>query len=165
MFTTPSAWAISYVDNALLQFSGEIGLISVGLEKKMSRYSLGGLYGIVPSEVSGGRVIETVTFRQTYRFYEWSRFDAYCGLNLFHILGLQYQSTNFRDAPQGYYPIGNVRGLFNLGTNLFFKKEEKNSFYFEAGINDIWIVNYLSNSREVNPRDHVSMGMGYKIGF
>ena len=153
------------MDNALLQFAGEIGFLSAGLEKRFSRYRLGGLYGIVPTELSRGPLIETITLRQTYSFYSWEKFDFYGGLNIFHVLGLDYQTEKFRDAPRNYYSIGSIRGLLNLGFNLSLLKDRKQSFYFEMGLNDISITNYLTNSREVNPSDHVSLGMGYKYGF
>lgn len=157
--------ALTYVDHGLLQIAGEIGTLSAGLEKNFTRYSLGGLYGVVPSEVSGGPVIETVTLRQTYRFYEWERVHFYTGLNLFHVLGLSYQSDKLRDAPDRYYPIGGVRALLNLGTEFRVNSLELASFYFEAGMNDIWIVNALTNGKEVNPGDHVSLGLGLKHKF
>lgn len=140
-------------------------MASVGLGKNFSRYSISGMYGIVPSEISGGPLIETVTLRQTYRYDEWDQMDFYLGLNIFHVLGLNYQTTKFRDAPKSYYPIGSIRALLNLGLAINMGKDKKNAFYLEAGLNDIWITNFLTNSREVNPYDHGSLGMGFKFGF
>jgi hypothetical protein len=154
---------VTYVDSSLIQLSGEIGLLSLGLEKNFSRYSIGGLYGLVPGEISGGPVIETVTLRQTYRFWDWKRLGFYGGLNIFHVLGLNYHTEDFRDAPRNYYAIGNLRALLNLGLQVQIKPEK--SFYFEAGMNDLWIENYVSNSNAVNPSKHVSLAMGFKHSF
>lgn len=153
------------MNQALLQYAGEIGLASLGVGKEFSRYSIAGLYGIVPSEMSGGPLIETVTVRQTYSFYDWKRMTFYGGLNIFHVLGISYESSEYGDAPKSYYPIGSIRGLVNLGFALTTNVKETRQFYFEAGLNDIWIVNWLSNNNVVNPGEHVSLGLGIKQRF
>lgn len=157
------SYGVTYVNHFLGQYAGEIGLLSVGLGKDFERYSLSGLYGLVPPDLSGADSIETVAIRQTYRFWDWQRFTFYGGLNIFHVLGLQYQSTKFRDAPDGYYSIGSIRALVNLGAGV--KLRENWNFYFEAGMNDIWITNFVSNSDVVNPTDHVSLALGLKKTF
>ncbi len=156
---------MTYVNHFVSQFAGEIGLISVGLGKEFTKYSLSGLYGVVPSEYSEGPVIETVTLRQTYSLYDWKRIDFYGGLNIYHVLSLQYQSSKFKDAPSEYYPIGSIRGLLYGGIALNMNPRRGSSFYFEAGLNDIWLTNWLSNSKTVNALDHGSLGMGYKLTF
>jgi hypothetical protein len=144
---------------------GEVGLISVGAERNFSRYSIGGLYGIVPSEYSEGPVIETVALRQTYRYYDWDRISTYVGLNIYHIFGLDYQSDKFRDSPGNYYQLGGFRGLVNLGLEIEVGSDELGSFYTEAGMNDLWIVNILTNRNSVNPLEHISLAMGFKHHF
>jgi hypothetical protein len=160
--------AVTYIDHFVSQFAGEIGLVSAGLGKDFSRYSISGLYGIVPSEYSGGAdgpLIETFAVRQTYRFYEWERMDFHVGLNVFHVLSLRYESAKFKNSPPGYYPIGSVRGLLNLGTSINLNKINTRSFYVEGGLNDIWIVNWLNNYNTINPSDHISIAAGYKFKF
>lgn len=115
-------------------------------------------------EYAEGPLIETITLRQTYNFYQWKRIRLYFGFNIFHVLGLQYESSKFRDAPEGYYPIGSIRGLLYLGISVATDKNEKRSFYFESGMNDIWIENTLSNST-VNPTEHISLAIGLKQKF
>jgi hypothetical protein len=44
-------------------------------------------------------------------------------------------------------------------------RPDKEAFYFEWGINDMWIENTLSNRKEINPLDHTSLGMGFKHSF
>ena len=157
--------ATNYLDLINSQFAGEIGLISVGAGREFGRYSLGLMYGIVPTEISLGRQLETVTFRQTYRLFDWSRFSFHTGLNIYHVLGLEYETHKYGEAPRRYYPIGSVRGILSFGASFFLDKARRDSFYFETGMNDMWIMNWLSNFGEINPADHLSMGIGFKIKF
>lgn len=157
------AQSVTYVNHFLGQYAGEIGLISLGLGRDFERYSISGMYGFVPPDLSGADSIETVAIRQTYRFWDWRRLSFYGGMNIFHVLGLQYQATKFRDAPEGYYSIGSIRALINLGVSA--EVRNKWGFYFEAGMNDIWIQNFVANTDVVNPSDHVSLGLGLKKKF
>jgi hypothetical protein len=157
--------AVTYVDHLVSQFAGEIGLISIGLGRDFSRYSIAGMYGIVPPEMSGTSAIETVTLRQTYRFHEWKRLSFHVGLNVYHVTGLNYETSKYGDPPDRYYPIGSIRGLLSLGTAVQIDRHEKSFFYFESGINDIWMVNWLANYKVVNPWEHFSLAMGFKQRF
>lgn len=156
---------MTYVNHFVSQFAGEIGAVSLGLGKDFERYSISGMYGFVPTEMSQGPLIETVTLRQTYILYNWDRIDFYSGLNTFHVLSLQYQSSKSRDAPSGYYSIGSIRALLYGGVAVNMRAQTMRSFYFEAGMNDIWIVNSISNSDTVDPVNHVSLAMGFKQRF
>lgn len=115
--------------------------------------------------MSGGPLIETVTLRQTYIFDEWDRLDFYGGLKIFHVLGLDYQSDKFRDAPGMYYPIGGIRALLNIGVSVAVRSLELSGVYFELGMNDLWIANALANQQEVNSPDHITLGLGFKNKF
>ncbi|MCM2350563.1 MAG: hypothetical protein NDI69_11135 [Bacteriovoracaceae bacterium] len=159
------AQGLTYINHFNSQFAGEIGLISLGLGKEFSRYSIGGMYGIVPSEISGGPLIETVTLRQTYKLFHWKRISVYTGLNIFHVLGIKYQTHDYGTAPDNYYPIGSIRGIMNLGISVAYNKKESKIFYVEAGMNDITIVNYINNSSVINPQDEVSLALGFKQRF
>lgn len=155
----------NYLDHINSQFAGEIGFISVGAGREFGRYSLGLMYGIVPAEISLGRQLETVTFRQTYRLFDLSRFSFHMGLNIYHVLGLEYETHRYGEVPHRYYPIGSVRAILSFGTSYYLDKARRSSFYFETGMNDMWITNWLSNFGEVNPIEHLSMGMGFKTKF
>lgn len=160
------AWGIPYIDHANLQVAGEVGVLSAGLGKNITpRYSLGVMYGIVPKEFSQTDMIETVTLRQTYRFYDWDRMEFYGGLNIYHVLGLRYETSKFREAPNSYYPINGFRGLFNLGTSIAIDQKRETRFYFEGGINDLWLVNIATNSETVSFVDHASLALGWKTSF
>lgn len=156
---------MTYINHVVSQFAGEIGLLSLGLGKDFTRYSLTGLYGWVPPEYSEGPLIETVTLRQTYHLTSWKRIDFYTGLNIYHVLSLDYESSKFRDAPSNYYSLGSFRGLLYLGFAMNYKKESMRSFYFESGLNDIWITNWLTNLETVSPEEHISLAFGFKQRF
>lgn len=155
-----------YIDHATVQVAGEVGFLSAGLGKQVTpRYSLGLMYGVVPPELSDAQAIETVTLRQTYRFYDWDRLDLYAGFNLFHVLGLRHEASKFSDVPSGYYPINGFRGLINLGSSVAIDRQRQTRFYFEAGINDLWLVNFATNTKTIAPSDYVSLCFGWKTAF
>ena len=123
------------------------------------------MYGVVPTEVSGGVLIETLTLRQTYEFYHWQRLAFYGGLNIFHVLGIKYRTEDYGEVPDKYYPIGSIRGLLNLGLSTTFNKKESRMIYIEAGLNDVAITNYINNSDVINLGDEVSLAFGFKQRF
>lgn len=140
--------------------------MSVGLGKKITpRYVLSFFYGVVPAEVSKGPVIETIAFKQSYRFYQWDRIDFYGGVSIYHVLGLKYQTSTYGLSPDNYYPIGSIRGLIFLGSSIITNSREKISLYFESGINDVWITNYINNIGTLNPTHYISMALGVKKDF
>lgn len=164
-FLTSSVHSVTFVNHFNSQFAGEVGLLSVGLGKDFKRYSVGGMYGVVPTELSGGPLIETITLRQTYEFYQWDRLSFHGGLNIFHVLGIQYRAEDYGDVPSGYYPIGSIRGLINLGVSTAFNKKKSRIIYVEAGLNDVAIVNYLNNTSVISIRDEISLAIGFKQRF
>lgn len=152
-----------YLDFYLIQFAGEIGLLSGGVGRRFSNYEISGMYGIVPAGVSRVGSIETIALRQTLNIYQKFNFKFYIGLNVFHVLGLDYQTGSYRDVPQNYYATGATRVLMSLGTIFYFNKNE--GIYFESGITDIWVENYIRNQSTINPSDHLSLSLGYKSHF
>ncbi len=166
LLISPVAWGNPYIDHANIQVAGEVGVLSAGLGNNITpRYSLGVMYGIVPKEFSKTEMIETVTLRQTYRFYDWDRMEFYGGFNIYHVLGLRYESSKYREAPNGYYSINAFRVLLNMGTSIAIDQKRETRFYFEGGINDLWLVNLVSNSETVSLWDHISLALGWKTNF
>lgn len=157
--------AVTYINHFNTQLAGEIGLIALGLGKEINRYSIGGMYGVVPAEVSGGPVIETVVLRQTYEFYHWKKLNFHLGLNLFHVLGVKYQTQNFGNTPDNYYPNASIRGLLNLGISANLDRVEKRLFYFETGLNDIAIVDFINNYKVLRADEEFSLALGIKQRF
>lgn len=158
-------FGMTYINHANSQFAGEVGLLSMGLGKHFTRYSIGGMYGFVPAELSGGPAIETVAVRQTFDFYFWKRLTFYGGLNVFHVLGVKYKTSEYGKAPKSYYPIGAVRGLLNIGGEFDLDSRREQHFYFEAGLNDIALTNIVSNADSTNVMDEISLGFGFKQDF
>lgn len=157
------ATGVTYINHVLAQLAGDLGTVSAGVGKDFDRYSISLLYGYVPADVSGADPVETIALRQVYNFWKWERVGFHGGVNFFHVLGLQYQSANFRDTPAGYYALGSFRGLLNLGITMDLR--ERRQFYFEAGLNDIWMTNWVTNRKVVNAGDQVSLGLGFKQSF
>lgn len=152
-----------------MQFSGEIGAVSLGVTKKPRHwYDLTFMYGFTPRSVSHTASIETFAFKQDFFFLK-ADLDGlttrlYTSLNIFHVTGLKHQTNKFRDTPTGYYPINSVRGLLALGVQTSLPQRPHNSYFFEIGMNDIWIVNCLNNE-SLNPQDYLSMAIGINYIF
>jgi hypothetical protein len=160
------AWSLTYLDHLHLQYAGQIGLISGGVGKQITRrYSLGLMYGHVPAGVAQGFTLETFAVRQTYSLLDWHRHRFYLGLNVFHVIGLRYETSQYGEPPRNYYSIGSVRGLLYLGWQSYLLREQKIAIYFESGINDIWIENTLANWPDQNPLRHLTMALGFKKEF
>lgn len=149
-----------------LQYAGEIGFLSLGVGVyPTKRYTLGFMYGYVPPETAKGPGVQTIVLRQTYKLGNFYNIDFYTGLNLYHVMGAEFKTSQMKDAPRSYYPIGSIRGLLNLGTEVAFKHNKNLFLYFESGINDIWLVNYYNNPKTVSFLEHLSLGLGFKHRF
>jgi hypothetical protein len=149
----------NYLDFYILQFAGEIGLLSAGVGRTFARYEIAVMYGVVPAGISRADTIETIALRQAYFFNQ----KIYIGLNVFHLLGLDYQTGSYRDVPQNYYAIGSIRALANLGFQ--FKTSNKESIFIESGLSDIWIENSIRNNKTINPINHLSVAIGIRKDF
>jgi len=152
-----------------MQFAGEIGAYSMGVTKKIkSWYELSFLFGVTPRSVSKTKSIETFSFKQDF-FFLTKDLDGlttrlYTGVNIFHTTGLKHQASKFRDTPSGYYPINSIRGLLALGLQVSLPERPQNSYFFEMGMNDIWIVNSFIN-KSIKPSDYISMALGFNFNF
>ena len=118
-----------YFDHMKVQYAGEIGLLSYGLGNNItSNYSLDFFYGYVPAEIAG-KEIQTYAVKNDYSFYKTSyfasEFEYYVGLNIFHVIGLRYQTSRFVKYPRNYYRLSSIRALLYLGVSV--KYSEKGS--------------------------------------
>lgn len=165
LLISSQASGVTFVNHFTSQFAGEIGLISFGVGKEFNRYSIGGMYGIVPTELSGGPLIETVTLRQTIKLLYWRRLSFYFGLNVFHVLGIHYRTNDYGDVPDRYYPLGSIRALLNLGIATALNNRESQFIYFEAGLNDIALINYYNNNEVIDVRNEISLAIGFRQHF
>ncbi len=159
-----------FADHVKFQYAGEIGTIATGIGKNFgSFYSLDFFYGYVP-EAIGGTEIETFSLKNDFKLFNSNFFktsqDYYFGVNIYHVTSLRYQTSRGRSFPDEYYRLGSVRALFYLGIDIRSNKKYRNhSGFFEAGINDIVLTNYINNSDVINPLDYASLALGYKFDF
>lgn len=141
----------------------------MGVTKKPKEwYDLTIMYGVTPREVSHTKMIESFGLKQDFFFYN-KNIDQlitrlYMSLNLYHTTGLKLKAEKFRDAPNRYYPINSIRGLLSLGVQLTQEKRKRNSYFFEMGMNDLWIINYWNN-KTLKAEDYISMAFGINYNF
>ena len=163
----PSISYGKYLDHMKIQYAGDIGFLSIGIGKDVtSRYSFDFFYGYVPTEI-GGSEIQTYTLKNNYSLIKNSiatyKYDIYSGLSLYHVIGLRYQTSRFANFPRNYYRLSSIRAQVYLGGNLEYNK--RNSFYFEAGVNDIWLINYINNKDTLNLNDYIALALGWMKPF
>lgn len=154
-----------FVDHLKAQHAGEIGLLAFGLGKEVtSKYNFDFMYGYSP-ESETGIEIETYAFKNQYHltFLEYKEFifTPYIGAAIYHVIGLKYQTSRNASYPRNYYRMSSLRILLYSGFEVM-KFTSKYSGFFEAGMNDIWIINYLNNSDIIDPKDYISLAIGFK---
>lgn len=158
-----------FIDYLKVQHAGEIGTYAVGIGKKFSKnYSLDFLHGRVPQSI-GGVELDTYSLKNNFHLKTFY-FDpigavTYAGINVYHVIGLDYQTSRHGSYPDNYYRLGSFRALFFLGEKIQFGRELKNEIFLEGGINDIVLTNYLNNRDTINPFDFVSLATGYTYIF
>lgn len=163
-----SSTQAAFVDQAKVQYAGEIGILSFGLGRTITKnYSFDILYGYVP-ESEAGKEIETYSFKNDYKFFRYEKhpylMSIYMGVNVYHVIGLRYQTSRFASYPRNYYRISSIRTLLYLGVELE-TQSNRNSFFFESGMNDIWIINYYNNQNVLDPKDYISLATGWNHTF
>lgn len=152
------------IDHVNAQFAGEIGTMSIGIGKTIKRYTIGFMYGFEPERDEGG-VVSTIVLRNTYSFLTFNDYiDFYGGLNVYHAVGNKYKTSQLH-RQKGYYSEASVLALASLGLKARAHKLKGVEFYYEAGINNLWMENYINNTNSVNPFDHVSLSLGLIYHF
>lgn len=158
-----------FIDYLKIQYAGEIGFFSAGLGKNFTEnYSLEYFHGYVPEDI-GGHEIETFSLKNNYKLFKlerWGYFsDIYIGANVYHVTGLEYQTSRHSSFPEEYYRLGSIRAMFYTGISIGSSKYSQHIGYFESGLNDIVLINYLNNKDVINPADYVSLALGYGYLF
>jgi len=158
-----------FIDYLKLQYAGEIGFMSLGIGHKFTKkYTLEYFHGYVPPEI-GGHEIETFSIKNNYSFYTYERWNHfvnfYLGANLYHVAGLDYQTSRHSNFPSEYYRLGSIRGLFYTGLQVGSSKKSYHFGYFEGGLNDIVITNYYNNPDVIDPVEYISLALGYGYMF
>lgn len=165
----PSTSFAYFIDYFKVQYAGEIGFLSAGIGKNFTEnYSFEYFHGYVPEDI-GGHEIETFAIKNNYKFLKLERWgyssDLYVGVNIYHVTGLEYQTSRHSSFPEEYYRLGSIRALFYTGLTLRSSKYSQHMGYFESGLNDIVLINYLNNKDVIDPKDYVSLALGYGYIF
>jgi hypothetical protein len=156
------------IDRINIQYAGEIGLVAMGLGKKVSHtYSFDVFYGYVPESIAGSE-IETYAFKNQWNWiaFEHSQmhFQWYGGLNFYHVIGLRYQSSRLISYPRNYYSMSSIRALLLHGL-LIRSSKSRHQYYIETGINDFWLINWMNNQDVINGFDYFSWSVGWRYPF
>lgn len=159
----------SLVDYFKVQHAGEIGYYAIGVGNNVSkRYSFELFYGYVPKDI-GGIDINTFSMKNNLTIFSINLLsflnELYTGLNLYHVTGMNYQTSRKSSYPRDYYGGGSVRGQIYMGMNFSSNKFKRHRFYFESGLNDIVLINYYNNPGIINPFNYVSLALGYSCHF
>lgn len=153
----------NFFDYSKSQFAGEIGVISLGfgfINSDQSEYEF--LYGLVPANYTESKPIETFAFKYNRGWFSYESLSFYTGAAIYHVIGLNYQTSRNGASPRNYYRLGSIRALFYYGLEY---RHKKHALYFENGINDIWLTNSINNPEAINPTDYMSMALGYRHLF
>lgn len=159
----------SFLDTFKAQYAGELGELALGFGKHFGDvYSLDFMRGLARAETAGTN-IETVALKNNFDLFHYNYdkrlFILYTGVAVYHVTGLKYQASRHNSYPESYYSLGSIRGLLYWGAKAQLDGTSPHQGYVEAGINDIWVVNYANNPETVNPFDYVSWGIGYAFLF
>ena len=146
----------------VLQYAGEIGRYSAGFGHQFNNYySISGHYGFVPSKEHQNK-IETYTLKNNLHFWDYSikglDLDFYTGASLFHVPGNKYKTQSLAGTEDNYYRQSSIRSQVYVGNSLRYRNNM--SFYWESGINDIWIINSANND-SIDPKNHISLALGF----
>ena len=155
-----------FFDKAVIQYAGDIGKVSFGVEKEIKDYYWFSLhYGITPKTETSTRH-ETYTIKNNLRLYTYEKLEVkyqfYFGAAVFYIPGKHFATDQIDDAPDSYYRQSSFRALLYVGHEFNFLK--KHTAYFESGVNDVWMIALVNNS-SVSIFDHVTLSLGYKYRF
>lgn len=165
---------------AKLQYAGEIGVLAVGMGKQFeSGYSFSLLYGRVPEKIAGNVItkhaIETYAFKNQMRLANFSvsalKIESYLGIALLYINGKGLNSGQSKSYPANYYALTSWRGLLYWGVEILTENPKdslhntKHGFYLESAINDVWLINYFNNQKQVKISDYVALALGWNYYF
>ena len=146
-----------------LQFAGEIGKYSIGVGHRWSSWFYQAFhYGVVPKSESITK-IETYALKNNFSFYdyEYNNFftDFYFGVTAYYVPGSKYETDDLDSTPNGYYRQSSYRIILALGFEVVY--DSLYAFYFETGVNDVWLINYYNND-SIEIKDHVSLALGFR---
>lgn len=153
----------------IAQYAGNLGLFSVGVERKVGERGGAALMAGYTPESAGGIEILALGLKSHYRFKplvanEQATVALYGGVGLFYYLGEQYST---RDYPRGYYsyPSSSWHLMPYLGIRLTGNEAAHRgvTIYGEVGILDAYLIHYYNNRGYLKPDDVINIAVGMSL--
>ena len=162
MSFTNIAYSASYFK---IQHAGEIGYYSLGLSHNFNYvYSLEIFHGIVPAYMNQ-RAIETVSIKNNFNMFIFTKERTlnkiYSGISFYHVKGKRYDPNTSTTAPNNYYRKGSIRAQLYLGVSTMITGRSSHGLYFESGVNDIVLINYVNNLQNIEIQKYTFLAVGY----
>ena len=159
-----STYSASYFK---IQHAGEIGFYALGLSHNFnSVYSFEIFHGIVPAYMNQ-RAIETASIKNNFNMFVFSKERisnlVYSGISFYHVKGKRYEPNVSTRAPHNYYRQGSIRGQLYLGISSMISGRNGHGLYFESGVNDIVLINYINNSHYIDIQKYTFLALGYSF--
>lgn len=172
-------WESLIPSHTLLQFAGNMGLLSVGTGWDYGRHrqwETDVLFGILP-KYDSDRTKITFTLKQSY--IPWSFRLGESHFNLEPLSTGMYMNTVFGDEfwvkeperyPEGYYGFSSkVRFHIYLGQRLTYDIAHGKRFwaksvtlFYEVSTCDLYVVSAFTN-KHLKPKDYLSLSFGVKM--
>ena len=169
-------------DGAIVQHAGSIGYFSAGIDYdlfKNQRGSLDILYGVLPK--SKGGAFSTISAKFAYRPFAikaspWLVIHPVNpGFFVSYTIDKDFDLTRDRDQYIiGYYYLSEaLRSHVSLSTEFKLntaglvkgKTMQAVTLYYEINTNDMYLVNYFQNTKEMSLTDVFKAGIGIKASF
>lgn len=159
------------IDSVKLQYAGEIGFLSAGITKDITRwYHVSFLYGYVPQNISV-KSVQTIALKQDFDIFRFEALNRqntfYLGLNIYKAIDDRYDARKKVEHPSvsdNYYAKAQQPFLIYWGYKLK-NPRKKSSVFFEAGINENWLPHYFKKEKPINANNYVSLALGLNYHF
>lgn len=169
-------------DGAIVQHAGSIGYFSGGVSYNLFKKQNGSLdimFGIMPNSKGGG--FNTLNTKFAFRPFD-IKINDWLVLNpvnpgafLSYTLDKEFDLGWSRDQyPAGYYywsealhlhiSIGSEAKI-NMNSLLSSKKIRALTVYYEVNANEMYLVNYIQNTKALSITDIFKAGVGIKASF
>ncbi len=154
-------------DQFVLQYAGEIGFLSVGVNEKYWKNTLNHelLFGYVPQQLAGQRSIYTIANKLSYLQKTRSQFvQLYVGANIFYVLNVAENTLKESYYRHNEYPINSLHLMPYAGLNFLFLDSHSSNMTpcFEIGILDDNFDNYILNRKTVSLKTIFTFSLGLR---
>ncbi|NEU07934.1 hypothetical protein GZH53_06380 [Flavihumibacter sp. R14] len=169
-------------DGAIVQHAGSIGYFSAGIDYDLFKNRKGSLdimYGMQPHSKGGG--FSTLSTKFAIRPFEITAapwliiHPVNPGAFLSYTFDDDLSLVHDRDQYiKGYYPLSEALRIhlsfssefkFNTSTLLKSGKLKSATLYYEVNTNDIYLTNYVQNTKGLSVTDIFKAGIGIKASF